>query len=123
MKTKILLTLTLILTLMGCSKTVDIQLEPEVTAFLSPASESKVKLTQADEAYKELSSWLDKNNDGWLATSGRYPDGVYIVSGNYGIQVIEFKVVIYSNIKTDPQAIYAQEIDRTELKIIKSLKK
>lgn len=123
MKIKILLTLTLVLTLMACSKTVDIKLEPEVTAFLSSASESKVKLTQADEAYKELSNWLVKNNDGWLATSGRYPDGVYIVSGNYGIQVIEFKVVIYSNIKTDPQAIYAQEINRTELKAIKSLNK
>jgi len=123
MKTKILLLLTFVLTLMGCSKTVDIQLAPEVTVFLSAANDQKVQLTQADKAHVELSKWLAKNQDGWYATSGRYPDGVYIVSGSLGIQVTELKVVIYSNIKTEPQAIYVQEIDRDELKEIKSLNK
>ena len=57
------------------------------------------------------------------STSGRYAGGIYLTSGQYGIQVTDSKVVLYANITDNPTAIYAQEIERSDLKTLKLLGK
>ena len=121
MKKHILILSTLLLLLMGCSKSVDVQLDAEVTVFLSNGSEQKIRLTNNDAEYVMLKEWLEKNKANWLSTSGRYSGGIYLTSGKYGIQVTDSKVVLYSSITNKPTAIYAQEIERSELKALKNL--
>ena len=121
MKRMILVLSTLIFMLMGCSKPIDVQLDAEVTVFLSNGSGQKIQLTAKDAEYVLLKEWLEQNKGDWLSTSGRYPGGIYLTSGGYGIQVIDSKVVLYSNITDKPTAIYAQEIERSDLKILKDL--
>jgi hypothetical protein len=101
--------------LVSCSKSLDIQLAPEAHVFLSSDGERKILLTQKDEIYGILNKWLRENNRGWYATSGRYPGGVYIKSGDHGIQITEHKVVIYTTKSSKPKAIYVQEIEKREL--------
>ena len=110
-----IIVLLLAMVLMSCSKVVDIQLEPEVEVFFSNDSELRIRLTTNDEVYVVLNEWLHKNRTGWYATSGRYPGGVYIKSGIYGIQVTESKVVIYSTTSKKPKAMYIQDIQKGEL--------
>lgn len=107
--------------LMGCSKFVEMSLAPEVTVFISGANEKSFKLSDQDEAHKALSYWLATHQDGWYSTSGKFPGGVYLVSGTEGIQVTENKVVIYTNVNSDPQATHVYEIDKNDLKIVKQL--
>lgn len=121
MKKHILILSTLLLLLMGCSKSVDVQLDAEVTVFLSNGSEQKIRLTNNDAEYVMLKEWLEQNKANWLSTSGRYSGGIYLTSGKYGIQVTDSKVVLYSSITNKPTAIYAQEIERSELKALKNL--
>lgn len=109
--------------LVGCSKSVDVILDDEVTVFSSSNSEQKLQLTAKDAEYILLKSWLEKNRASWLSTSGRYAGGIYLTSGKYGIQVTRSKVILYSNITDKPTAIYAQEIERSDLKILKDLGK
>jgi hypothetical protein len=123
MKKYILVLSILLLVLTGCSKLVDVQLDPEVTVFLSNGAEQKIQLTAKDAEYVMLKEWLELHKADWLSTSGRYSGGVYLTSGNYGIQVTDSKVVLYSSIKDNPTAIYAQEIERSDLKALKQLKK
>lgn len=123
MKKYILVLSILLLVLTGCSKLVDVQLDPEVTVFLSNGAEQKIQLTAKDAEYVMLKEWLEQHKADWLSTSGRYSGGVYLTSGNYGIQVTDSKVVLYSSIKDNPTAIYAQEIERSDLKALKQLKK
>jgi len=113
----------LIVVLVGCSESLDIQLEPEVSVFLSNDSEQRISLTQKDEAYVVLNEWLHENRADWYVTSGRYPGGVYVKSGKYGIQVTEKHVVIYSIVSNEPRAIYIQDIEKDELSRITNLKK
>ncbi len=110
--------LLLIVVLVSCSKTLDIQLEPEVKVFLSNDTEQIISLTQKDEAYVVLNEWLHENRSDWHATSGRYPGGVYVKSGNYGIQVTESHVVIYSTASNETKALYIQAVEKGELSII-----
>tara|TARA_B110000467_G_C18181012_1_gene400564 strand:+ start:406 stop:741 length:336 start_codon:yes stop_codon:yes gene_type:complete len=107
----------------SCSKPLDIQLEPEVHMFISNDSEKKIRLTQEDEAYVFLNTWLHENKANWFPTSGRYPDGVYIKSGAYGIQITELKVIIYTTLGSEPQAIYIQDINKGELNKIVDVEK
>ena len=123
MKRMMLVLSTLIFMLMGCSKPIDVRLDTEVTVFLSDSSGQKVELTAKDAEYVMLKEWLEQHKANWLPTSGRYPGGVYLTSGGYGIQVIDSKVVLYSGITDKPTAIYAQEIERSELRIVKDLGK
>lgn len=123
MKKYILALSALLLMLMGCSKLVDVQLDAEVTVFLSNGSEQKVQLTAKDVEYVMLKEWLALHKGDWLSTSGRYSGGVYLTSGHYGIQVTDSKVVLYTNIIDKPTAIYAQEIERSDLNALKQLKK
>lgn len=109
--------------LMGCSKLVDVQLDAEVTVFLSDGNDTKIQLTAQDPEYVMLKEWLEQHKANWLSTSGRYAGGIYLTSGNYGIQVTNSKVVLYSSITDKPTAIYAQEIERSELKALKDLGK
>ena len=115
--------LLLVMCLLGCSKALDLQLEPEVKVFFSDDAKKNIHLTQQDKAYIVLSEWLHENKANWLVTSGRYPGGVYIKSGEYGIQVTESKVVIYSTLGKKPKAIYVQEIKNGELSTILELTK
>lgn len=116
-----IIVLVLALALMSCSKLFAIQLEPEVEVFFSNDTEQRRHLTKKDEAYVVLNEWLHKNKDNWYATSGRYPGGVYIKSGIYGIQVTELKVIIYTTTGEKPEAIYIQEIEKGELSKIRNL--
>jgi len=122
MKKNILVLSILLLMLMGCSKLVDVQLDAEVTVFLSTGGQ-KVQLTAENAEYIMLQEWLEQNKAGWLSTSGRYSGGVYLTSGDYGIQVTDSKVVLYTSITDKPRAIYAQEIERSDLKALKKLEK
>lgn len=107
--------------LVGCSNTVDLQLEPEVTLFVGDSNGQQIQLTKESEAYVILDEWLRENRSNWYTTSGRYQGGVYIQSGDHGIQVTNSTVVIYSTQGADPQAIYIQNIKKSELSSVKSL--
>lgn len=123
MKKYILVLSILLIVLMGCTQSVDVKLEPEVTVFLSENTDKAVRLTGSDAEYVLLKEWLALHKDGWLTTSGKYSGGVYLTSGEYGIQITTSKVVLYTDITTTPRAIYAQEIERSELKALKNLGK
>ncbi|NQY88561.1 MAG: hypothetical protein HRT51_12610 [Colwellia sp.] len=123
MKKYVLVLSTLLLLLTGCSKLIDVQLDTEVTVFLSNNGEKQIPLTAKDAEYVMLKEWLEQHKAGWLSTSGRYSGGVYLTSGNYGIQVTDSKVVLYSSIRDNPRAIYAQEIERSDLRALKNLGK
>lgn len=110
-----------LLILTSCGQSLDIPLEPEVIVYLSNDREKTIPLTQKDKEYAVLNEWLLKNNSGWHATSGEYPGGVYIKSGNYGIQVTEHYVVIYSTSHAEPRAMYVQKIDRNTLSEIRDI--
>lgn len=121
MKKNLLLILLLSFMLIACSKAVNIELSPQVTVFISEGSDETVQLTKADPAYSALNDWLKNNQEGWYSTSGKYSGGVYLVSGERGIQVTELKVIIYTNVADRPQAIYVKEITREELADLKKL--
>lgn len=112
----------LIVITVSCSKSLDIQLEPEVSLFFNNDAEQQIRLTEKDEAYVVLNEWLHENSSDWYVTSGRYPGGVYIKSGKYGIQVTEIQVVIYSTANNETKAIYIQNIGKGELNKIRNLK-
>ncbi len=112
-----------VLILMGCSESLDVQLEPEVTVYFSDDSEQRLSLTSADNEYAVLNEWLQEHNSDWYPTSGRYPGGVYIKSGRYGIQITKIHIVLYSTTSSEPKAIYVQQIARNELSEIKNLGK
>ena len=113
----------LALLLIGCGKSVEVPLDPEVVVFLSAGSTETVRLTEDDAEYAILKAWLEQHQTSWLSTSGRYAGGIYLTSGQYGIQVTDSKVVLYANITDNPTAIYAQEIARSDLKTLKLLGK
>ena len=112
--------LLLAVVIVSCSKSLDIQLEPEVSLFLNNDTEQRIRLTQKDEVYVALNEWLHENKTDWHVTSGRYPGGVYVKSGNYGIQITETQVVIYSTTSNEPKAIYIQGIEKGELSRIRN---
>ncbi|MCM8883186.1 MAG: hypothetical protein LC541_07655 [Candidatus Thiodiazotropha sp.] len=115
--------LLLVVFIVSCSKSLDIQLEPEVNLFLNNDTEQRIRLTQKDDVYVVLNKWLHENRSDWYVTSGRYPGGVYVKSGNYGIQVTEANVVIYSTTSNEPRAIYIQGIEKDELSRIRNFRK
>lgn len=112
-----------VLVLVSCSESLDIQLEPEVYVFTSSVSEQKIQLTPKDEEYAALNEWLSKHRSDWHSTSGRYPGGVYIKSGSYGIQVTETHVILYSTNIPEPKAIFIQKIAKRELSEIRNMGK
>lgn len=107
--------------LTGCSKVVEVQLQENVKAFQSKNKEIAIPLTSNDAAHIALNKWLKENKDGWFSTSGRYPGGVYILSGEQGIQITQQKVILYATDGEKPTAIYAQEIARSDLQEVKSI--
>ena len=115
--------LLLVVVLVSCSQSLDVQLEPEVILFINNDAEQPIRLTQKDEAYVALNEWLHENRSDWYATSGRYPGGVYVKSGNDGIQVTKKHVVIYSTSGHEPKAIYIQNIKKGELSKIINFEK
>ena len=109
----------LLILLAACSKTVDIQLTSEVKVFFSDNKDKTIQLKAGDAAYDVLKDWLVSHKGGWLTASGQFAGGVYILSGDYGIQITETKVIVYSTKGDKPQALYAQQITRSEFKNIK----
>ena len=107
--------------LAGCSKSLDLQLEPEVTAYITGESRKTIRLTAQDKAYVVLNRWLQENASDWYPTSGRYPGGVYIKSGVDGIQVTDALVILYSAEHAEPRAMYVHKILKDELSEIKNL--
>ncbi len=112
-----------VLVLASCSESLDIQLESEVNVYLSNDSERKIRLTPQDKEYANLNEWLREHRSGWYPTSGRYPGGVYIKSGIYGIQITETHVVLYSTTYPEPRSIYIQKIGKGKLSGIKKFGK
>ncbi len=110
-----------VLILASCSETLDIQLDPEVTVFLSKDSEKAIRLTPKDKEYTVLNEWLNESRSDWNSTSGRYPSGVFVQSGSYGIQVTKRHVILYDTNHPDPKAIYIQKIGKDELSVIKNI--
>ncbi len=112
-----------LLILLGCTQEVDVQLEPEVSLYFSNDRSKSVRLTATDKEYVALNEWLRANRSGWQATSGRFPGGVYIKSGRYGIQVTKVNVVLYAADRGEPKAIYVQVLGRGELTSLKEMDK
>lgn len=112
-----------VVVLVGCSEAVDIQLEPEVTVFLSSDPEHRIRLAPIDKEYSELNEWLREHRSGWYSTSGRYPGGVYLKSGDYGIQITDTHVILYSTATPEAKAIYIQKVAKGELGGIKNFGK
>ncbi len=108
-----------VVALAGCSKAIQVQLQPEVLAYQSDDKTNPFTLSKNDKAYVALSQWLAENQSGWYSTSGKYPGGIYIVSGEDGIQVTEGRVILYRIKNGTPSAIYVQEINRSDLKVVK----
>jgi hypothetical protein len=107
--------------LVSCSKAVDIELSPQVSVLFSRDSDKNVQLTEESPEYQELKKWLQENESDWYSTSGRFPGGIYIKSGEHGIQVTKNHVVIYSTTSKKPKAVYVQEINNRELVLIRGI--
>jgi len=120
---QVLLVVLSALLLVSCSKPFEIQLDPEVTVFISDESKQNVQLTAENQEYVNLNNWLRENNDSWQITSGQYDEGVYLTSGDYGIQVTDSHVIIYTDIKRKPKALYIQRVGRDELLGLKQMAK
>lgn len=110
-----------VLLLQACSQSVDIVLEPQVSVYVSNDSQREIILTADQVPYIELQNWLNANNEGWHSTSGRYPGGVYIASGAWGVQVIDSHVVLYSSNKAKPSAIYIQKLEKDKLSALQNI--
>ena len=104
------------LAFVSCSEALDIQLEPEVSMVLSGDRERRIRLTSKDKEYVVLNEWLREHRSGWYPTSGPYPGGVYIKSGDRGIQVTETHVILYSTTSPEPRSIYIQKVAKDELR-------
>ncbi len=101
--------------LASCSKSVEIELSPEIDVFVSNDVDQKIRLTEKDTEYAILNEGLRSNRSDWYVTSGHYPGGVYIKNGEYGIQVTKTHVILYSATGSQPKAIYIQGIEKGEL--------
>ena len=111
------------LVLVSCSESLDINLESEVNVFLSHDSEQKIRLTPKDKEYTVLNEWLREHRSGWYPTSGRYPGGVYIKTGDYGIQITEKNVILYSTTYPEPRSMYIQKVGKGKLIEIRNIDK
>lgn len=111
------------LVLVGCSNSLDLQLDPEVTVLLSHDRNQHIALTPQDKEYTSLNKWLRENRSGWHTTTGRYRGGVYLRSGDYGIQVTQTHVIIYSTDEDEPKAMYIQQIGHGELVEMRNMNK
>lgn len=120
---RFLLTILTSTLLLGCTKVVEIELAPRVTAYVSDNKAFKQELTAKDEAYQVLSGWMKEHQSGWFSTSGRYEGGTYIHSGKHGILVKERRIVIYVIKGTTPEATYVRDIKPSELLVIKNIGK
>ena len=110
-----------VLAITACTKTVDFQLEPSVILIPSENQEQRITLTAEDKEYTLLSKWLEVNKSNWNSTSGQFPGGVYIVSGDHGIQINRTHVVIYSTKQPKPKAIYIQKVRNGDLNAVREI--
>jgi len=110
-----------VMLLISCTETLEIQLPPEVKVFMSNGNQQGIHLTATDKEYVALNEWLREHSSDWHFTSGRYPGGVYIKTGQYGIQVTQTHVILYSTTSPEPKAVYIQKISKSELAEIKNM--
>ncbi len=111
------------LAVVSCTKAIDIPLPPKIVVHFSEDDSRQVQLSENDKAYIELHSWLSEHRSDWYTTSGKYPGGLYLKTGNYGIQIKETKLVLYSTKYDMPRAMYIQNIEPDELLEIRKLGK
>jgi len=105
----------LALVVVSCSESLDITLDPEVNVFLSHDREKIIRLTPKDKEYKVLNEWLREHRSGWYPTSGLYPGGVYVKTGDYGIQITDTNVILYSTAHSEPRSMYIQKVGKHKL--------
>jgi hypothetical protein len=118
-----ILLVVLVFLLQACSQSVDVVLEPEVSVYISSDSQREINLTANEAPYIELQNWLDAHKEGWHSTSGRYADGIYIASGEWGVQVIDSHVVLYTTAKAKPSAIYIQKLEKGKLSALQNFRR
>ena len=51
------------LVLMGCSKSVEIELSPQVIVYFSKDSDKNITLTVKDAEYKQLQQWFNEHKE------------------------------------------------------------
>ena len=105
----------------SCTKAIDVPLASEVVVHFSKNDSRQIQLSTSDKAYIELRTWLSEHQSDWYTTSGKYPGGIYLKTGDYGIQVKETQVVLYSTQYEKPRAMYIQNIEADELLEMKKL--
>lgn len=119
---KILVVLSLlVLSITGCSKSVDVQLASEVKVYFSEERDKTMKLNDSDDEYQLLQNWLNENKEGWYKTSGKYRGGIYMKSGDQGLQVTTNRVVLYAIHHGEPNAVFVQNIEKQDLRAFKQL--
>ena len=106
-----------VLALAGCAQQVDFTLAPEITVYFNKEGKDKLTLSSSDEAYLQLAQWLQENNDDWLSTSGNYPGGLYIQTGDHGVQVTTKHAILYSDAKVS----HIQNIRASELTLFRQM--
>lgn len=117
----ILFILASVMMMVGCSKAVDIQLADTLSAYVISDSKTPIHLEKTDAAYIQLNDWLAENRTGWHNTAGRFPGGVYLLSGDTGIQVTGMNVVVYSTRGPEPEAQYIRHVGKLELSDVRAL--
>ena len=115
-----ILLVVLVFLLQACSQSVNVVLEPEVSVYNSRDSQRELILTASEVPYIELQNWLDSHKEGWHSTSGRYADGIYVASGEWGVQIIDAHVVLYTSTKAKPNAIYIQKLEKGKLSALQN---
>lgn len=107
--------------LAGCSELVEVKLSPTIKVHVSQDSDVVLELTNDDKAYQALAQWLVENKDDWMVTNGKYPGGVYVQSGDTGIQVTKQFVILYSMKDGKLQADFIQQKTKVELAVLTAL--
>ncbi len=120
---KQILILLVVLLLTACTQQVELQLAPKVKVHVSQDSDVVLELSEEAPAYQALNQWLADHKDDWMTTNGRYPGGVYVQSGETGIQVTNQFVILYSRKNGKLEANYIQEKTRATLAVVTALGK
>jgi len=109
------------LLLVGCTESARVVLTEQVSVYVSHSDGQQQQLSAKDNAYNVLNDWLEQHQDDWMVTSGRFPGGVYIKSGEHGIQITKTHVILYTTKSEKPEAMYIQGLDKDDLVELKQL--
>lgn len=112
-----------VLALVACTQTLDLQLAPEVTVYLSDDRENPITLTPESSEYVLFNTWLREHQSDWHPTKGRFRGGIFIKSGKDGIQVTKSEVILYASRGGKMEATHAAQIGPNELMPLKEIGK